>query len=103
MNVTILGSTGSIGLSTLDVVRRHGDRVRVHALVAGRNVEVLCSQIREFRPSLAVVADAEALDRLSAGLPETGLARRDWPELAAGADARVAAAIAPEVGFVMSA
>ncbi len=102
-NLTILGSTGSIGLSTLDVVRRHRDRYRVFALVAGWNVEALARQIVEFRPRLAVVATEAALANLTQRLSELSLARPDWPELMWGPEARVAATTAPEVDFVMSA
>ena len=48
--LTILGSTGSIGTNTLDVVRRNRHRYQVYALVAGQNVELLAAQILEFRP-----------------------------------------------------
>jgi len=102
MNLTLLGSTGSIGVSTLDVVRQHGDRFRVYALVAGRNVDVLCSQILEFRPQVVVVADEETLTMLQRRLSELAISKDRWPELAAGPAARVAAATANEVGFVMS-
>ena len=102
MQITVLGSTGSIGSNTLDVVRQHQDRFKIHALVAGKNLEVLCSQILEFRPKVVVVTDSSTLDRLNERL--TGLLPRpEWPELGAGPEARVEAAIAPEVGFVMSA
>jgi 1-deoxy-D-xylulose-5-phosphate reductoisomerase len=101
--LTILGSTGSIGLNTLDVVRRHRERYRVFALVAGWNVEALVRQILEFRPALAVVATEAALANLTQKLSESSLARRDWPELMWGPEARVAATTAPEVDFVMSA
>jgi 1-deoxy-D-xylulose-5-phosphate reductoisomerase len=103
MHITVLGSTGSIGKNTLDVVRYHGDRFKIHALVAGWNLDVLCSQILEFRPELVVVADAVTLDRLNRKLHHLNLAMRDRPELAAGPQARVEAATAPNVGFVMSA
>ena len=103
MHITILGSTGSIGVNTLDVVRQHGNRFEVYALVAGQNLEVLCSQILEFRPKMVVVADTSTLDRLNRRLSTLLAERRDWPELAAGPAARVQAATAPEVGFVMSA
>src|SRR5579884_3194668 len=99
MNVTVLGSTGSIGVSTLDVVRRLGGRCRVYALVAGRNVDVLCSQILEFRPAVAVVADETALHGLIGRLSESPLSRREWPDLAVGDAARISAAVAPEVDF----
>jgi 1-deoxy-D-xylulose-5-phosphate reductoisomerase len=103
MKLTLLGSTGSIGTSTLDVVRQHRDRFRVYALVAGRNVDLLCSQILEFRPKLAVVENSVALEALRCRLAEAGLAERDWPELACDPNARVAAGTASEVDFVMSA
>jgi 1-deoxy-D-xylulose-5-phosphate reductoisomerase len=101
--VTILGSTGSIGTSTLDVVRGHPGEFRVFALVAGRNTGLLSSQILEFRPQVAVVADQKALEAVSDALHLSGLPRREWPELLAGPQARIHTAIAPEVGFVMSA
>lgn len=101
--ICLLGSTGSIGTSTLDVVRRRSDEFGVYALVAGRNVELLADQILEFRPRVAVVAAAELIDSLARSLTARGLNRSEWPELAAGPRARVEAAIAPEAGFVMSA
>jgi len=103
MQVSLLGSTGSIGVSTLDVVRRHADRFQIYSLVAGQNVEVLGSQILEFRPKVVVVADEAALARLRSCLLELQVPGNNWPELAEGAEARVKAAAAPEVDFVMSA
>lgn len=97
--LTVLGSTGSIGTSTLDVVRQNRDAYRIHALVAGTNIDVLLNQIREFEPKVVVVADSQIQDRLAARLHETG----QKPELSNGAKARVAAATAGEVDFVMSA
>jgi len=103
MNITVLGSTGSIGVSTLDVVRHNRDRFRIHSLVAGRNLDVLCSQILEFRPEFVVVADEVVLETLRLRLRELSIRGRDLPELAAGRSARILAATAGEVGFVMSA
>ncbi len=103
MKLTILGSTGSIGTNTLDVVRQNPDRFGVHALVAGKNTSVLISQILEFRPAVAVVADGAALEALRLGLGESGLPRAKWPELAQGPEARVQAATHSEASFVMSA
>jgi 1-deoxy-D-xylulose-5-phosphate reductoisomerase len=103
MKLTLLGSTGSIGTSTLDVVRQNPEWLRIHALVAGRNVETLASQILEFRPSVAIVADEPALRRLQSHLTELAIDKATWPDLAAGPAAMVAAATAPEVDFVMSA
>ena len=95
--LTLLGSTGSIGTSTLDVVRRWPDRFGIYALVAGRNTELLAKQIAEFKPKVAVVADERALNdlrfRLGSYIPELGF----------GPQARIDAAKASEAGFVMSA
>ena len=96
--LTILGSTGSIGQSTLDVVRRHGETYRIYALVAGKNLNLLAQQILEFRPQIAVVADEKDIEGL-----RTRLAGAARPEILAGAKARIDVAIAPEVDFVMSA
>src|SRR6185312_5219817 len=103
MKLTVLGSTGSIGVNTLDVVRQHGERFSVFALVAGRNLDVLCSQILEFRPQLVVVADAATLNLLVERLRGIQLDQNLWPQIEAGAPARVAAATDGEVDFVMSA
>jgi len=101
--LTVLGSTGSIGVNTLDVLRRWNDRFAVHALVAGVNVRVLAEQIVEFRPSLAVVANEDARSQLAAELSALGFDKSLWPQLEHGAAARVMAATAPEVEFVLSA
>ncbi len=101
--ICLLGSTGSIGTSTLDVVRRRPDEFQIDSLVAGYNVALLTDQIREFRPRAAVVADPETLSKLIERLDLAGIPRSAWPELAAGADARVEAATAAEADFVMSA
>src|ERR1700691_3450804 len=101
--LTLLGSTGSIGVSTLDVVGRHPEKYRIHALVAGANVELLVQQINRFRPQVAVTATEETQKNLISRLKDAGLPRQSWPELAWGARARVAAAVALESDFVMSA
>jgi 1-deoxy-D-xylulose-5-phosphate reductoisomerase len=101
--LTLLGSTGSIGVSTLDVVGRHPEKYRVHALVAGFNLEVLIPQIERFRPQVVVTATEESRQNLIKRLADTGLPRQSWPELSWGAKARVEAATAQEVDFVMSA
>lgn len=62
--LTILGSTGSIGVSTLDVVARHPDRFRIFALAGHRQVEKLAAQCVHFSPRFAVVADADAAQKL---------------------------------------
>jgi 1-deoxy-D-xylulose-5-phosphate reductoisomerase len=102
-NICLLGSTGSIGTNTLDVVRRHPQHFRIHSLVAGANTELLAQQIQQFRPKIAVVATNAAQDRLASALAALGMPRSDWPELAHGASARLGAATSPEADFVMSA
>jgi 1-deoxy-D-xylulose-5-phosphate reductoisomerase len=63
-NVTILGATGSIGVSTLDVIARHPDRYRVYALSAFSRIDELAVQCEQFRPRVAVVGTAESAKRL---------------------------------------
>ncbi|HEB59066.1 MAG TPA: 1-deoxy-D-xylulose-5-phosphate reductoisomerase [Gammaproteobacteria bacterium] len=69
--ICILGATGSIGVSTLDVVARHTDRYRVVALTANRQVERLAAQCQQYRPDYAVMADADAAERLATILHDT--------------------------------
>ncbi len=102
-NLTLLGSTGSIGVSTLDVVRRRRESYRVHALVAGANTELLAEQIGEFRPDIAVVASENGRDDLRRRLEAAGLSSSEWPELLWGPEARVRAATDGETDFVLSA
>jgi len=68
--VAILGSTGSIGVNTLEVIRAHPDRFKVAALTAGKQVDRLAAQCVEFKPAIAVVTDAADAARLSAFLLE---------------------------------
>jgi len=70
--LTILGSTGSIGCSTLEVVRRFPDRWGVKALTAGRNIERLVEQVKQFRPELVVVLDDDGAKTLRERLSGTG-------------------------------
>ena len=97
--LTILGSTGSIGESTLDVVSRHPEKFRVFALAGHKQVEKLAAQCRTFRPEYAVVADAEHAVRLEALLKRDGTAT----QVLHGAQALVDVASANEVSGVMCA
>ena len=63
-NIAILGATGSIGVSTLEIVEAHPDRFRVVAMTAGKNLELFTRQIRQFAPRIAVVALTEDVTRL---------------------------------------
>lgn len=64
--LSILGSTGSIGVSTLDVVRQHPERYEVVALSAGRNVDILAEQIKRYKPTVVSVQSASDVDALAA-------------------------------------
>ena len=97
--LTILGSTGSIGESTLDVVSRHPEKFRVFALAGHKQVEKLAVQCRTFSPEYAVVADAEHAARLDALLKRDGAAT----QVLHGAQALVDVASADEVSGVMCA
>ena len=97
--LTILGSTGSIGESTLDVVSRHPEKFRVFALAGHKQVEKLAAQCRTFSPEYAVVADAEHAARLEALLKRDGTAT----QVLHGAQALVDVASADEVSGVMCA
>ncbi len=84
--ISILGSTGSIGCSTLDLVERNRNRYEVVALTANRNVDLLAQQSRQVGAKLAVIGDEERYGDLKAALADTGT------EVAAGPRAVVDAA-----------
>jgi len=88
-HVTILGSTGSVGQSTVDLIARDPTRYRVEALVARRSVELLAEQARRLRARLAVVADPDRYRSLKEALAGTSI------EVAAGPEAVVEAASRP--------
>lgn len=87
--VTVLGSTGSVGVQTIDLIRRAPDAFQVAALTAGRNVELLAQQARGLGAELAVVADPAGYGALKAALAGSGV------EAAAGPQAVVEAAGRP--------
>ena len=74
--VTVLGSTGSVGVSTLDVIARHPDRFEVFALSASTKVEEMLAQCARFSPRFAVMASAPHATRLAERLRATGLATK---------------------------
>lgn len=73
-SIAILGSTGSIGTQTVDLLRIHPDRFKASLLTAGRNVELLIHQARELRPSMAVIADESRYAELREALEPLGIA-----------------------------
>ena len=68
-NIAILGSTGSIGTQTLQVVRDNND-IKVHAIAAGHNIKALAEQVREFRPKLVCVAEEKSINELRLLTPD---------------------------------
>ncbi|MBU2489382.1 MAG: 1-deoxy-D-xylulose-5-phosphate reductoisomerase [Proteobacteria bacterium] len=94
--LSILGSTGSIGKNVCEVVRRFPERFSVTALAAGRNVDLLAAQIREFAPALAVLKEKEDADRLREMLGSTK-AKILW-----GPEGYEAAAVHPDADMVAS-
>ena len=99
LRLTVLGSTGSIGTSTLDVVARHPERFEVFALSASRQVDLMVEQCRRFRPQRAVMADEAAATALRTRLSQAGMAI----DVGAGAQALCDIAAASEVDAVMAA
>ncbi len=97
--LTILGSTGSIGVSTLDVVRKHPQRYRVEALCAHTQVDRLFEQCLEFAPRYAVVRDESLADGLRRRLSTTACVT----QILSGPDALVHMAELPDVDTVMAA
>jgi len=97
--ITILGSTGSIGISTLDVIARHPQRFRIVALTAHSSVDVLAGQCERFRPQFAVLADSAAAGRLR----ELLRTRAPEVEVLGGAEALVTVAGLDAVDYVMAA
>ena len=97
--LTILGSTGSIGESTLDVVSRHPEKFRVFALAGHRQVDKLAAQCKQFRPEYAVVGDADHAAELEKKLKQEGINTR----VLYGAQALINVASADEVSGVMCA
>ena len=96
-SISILGSTGSVGVTTLDVVSRFPDQFRVVAMAAGRNLDLLAEQVRRFKPELVSVATPELAhdlkDRLSGGKVD----------ILHGMEGAIAVATHRDASFVMSA
>ena len=97
-NLSVLGSTGSIGRNTLQIVQRFPELFTVSALAAHGNVELLAEQIERFKPQLAVVADQQRADALRDRLPKSGR-----PEIRWSTDGYIAAASLDAVDTVVTA
>ncbi|HVA41289.1 MAG TPA: 1-deoxy-D-xylulose-5-phosphate reductoisomerase, partial [Candidatus Binataceae bacterium] len=95
--ISIIGSTGSVGVTTLDVVSRFPDRFRVVAMAAGRNLDLFADQIRRFRPELVSVATPELARDLAARIAPLKIT------VTHGGDGAIAVATHPDAKLVMSA
>ena len=98
-HLTVLGSTGSIGTSTLDVVARHPDKFRIVALTANSQVDLLFRQCQQFKPGYAVMLDEAAAIQLRQRVREAGLST----EVLSGVAALEQVVVLPEVDAVMAA
>lgn len=99
--ISILGSTGSVGVNTLRVVEKFSDRIRVISLAAGRNARRLAQQIRQFRPEIVSVADEKTANSVRREIQK--LSARQRPQIEVGEEGMIAVATHPWVDLVVSA
>lgn len=95
-NIAVLGSTGSIGTQTLDIVRNNTDELKIKVLAAGSNVELIEKQIREFKPEIAVLYNAEKANELKIKTADTGV------KVLSGMDGMIEAATFDDVDTVVT-
>src|SRR5580704_7501798 len=95
--ISIIGSTGSVGVTTLDLVARFPDRFRVVAMAAGRNLELLADQIRRFRPNLVSVENSDLARDLAQRIRPLAIT------ILYGGEGAIAVATHPDAKLVMSA
>lgn len=95
--ISVLGSTGSIGRQTLDIVREHKDKLKVTALAAGSNIELLQEQIREFKPDLVCVYDEDKARQLQLRIRDLSV------RIVAGMDGLIACGTEPAADTVVTA
>ena len=98
-SLCILGSTGSIGTQTLDVVRANPDRYSVYAICANRSIDLLIAQAKEFCPEVVCIADESLYEELSRQLSAVGFEGKIW----AGADAIAQMVTMPSIDIVVAA
>lgn len=96
-NIVVMGSTGSIGTQTLDVVRSYGDRLKVLALAAGSSVDKMEAQIREFHPGYAVMWSEEAAKALQGKISDTST------KVLCGMEGLLEIAVLPEADVIVTA
>ncbi len=95
-NIAVLGSTGSIGTQTLDIVRNNTDELKIKVLAAGSNVELIEKQIREFKPEIAVLYNADKANELKIKTADTGV------KVLSGMDGMIEAATFDDVDTVVT-
>ena len=95
-NIAVLGSTGSIGTQTIDIVRKNTDELKIKVLAAGSNVELIEKQIREFKPEIAVLYNAEKANELKIKIADTGV------KVLSGMDGMIEAATFGDVDTVVT-
>ena len=96
--LSLLGSTGSIGTQTLDIVAQYPDQFRVVGLAAGRNIDLIAQQIRQFKPSIAAISDESKLPELQAAIADA----QPQPTLLAGDAGVVEVARHPDAEAVVT-
>ncbi len=99
IGLTLLGATGSIGVSTLDVVSRHKDKYEIVALTANRNIELLAEQCETWKPKYAVIAEHDLAESLRTTLTSKGIDT----EVLSGSEGLQYVAALPEAHYVMAA
>jgi len=101
IGLTLLGATGSVGVSTLDVVSRHKEKYEIIALTANRNVELLAEQCAAWGPKYAVIADHDQAEPLRKSLKEKGVDSE--VEVLSGVEGLQFVAALPEADYIMAA
>ena len=99
--ISVLGSTGSIGTQTLEIVQECPERFKVVALTAGRNLSLLVEQIQQHQPEVVALADAALLAELQERLAAAGLSGTQLPQLVGGPDGLNVAASWPSADLVV--
>jgi len=96
--LSLLGSTGSIGTQTLDIAAQYPDQFRIVGLAAGRNVELLAQQVRQFQPLIVAISDANKLPELKAAIADLS----PQPTLLAGQEGVIEVARCAEADVVVT-
>ena len=100
--IALLGSTGSIGTQTLDIVRERPEYFRCVSMAAGSNLDLLAQQIAEFRPKIVSIQDSKMVDALKIKLKDLGVAESQFPDIAHGNDGIVAVATHTDADTVVT-